>query len=216
MLGHQVFESEKNRDRQAAVIVLPGYDQTVRDFEPILSDLCREMVRIVVHPPRELRRGSKVKPAWIDVDARQRPLKFSPEQTREGAYQVAEFAMQVREMYEVSRVYAVGFSQGGIIAAHAVDAYAQCFNGVVISHGSVVPEALYQEKTPCPPLYAVFSEPSMDAVMSPEHREHLLAWMAVRGRESIGYTNLPVPHVFNAPVAQVVSQKITHWDRNRK
>lgn len=214
MLNHNIVSPDIQTDREDMLVFLPGYRQSLADVEQLVSQICRDMVRVIVEPPLSTSLG---KFSWAKFDPNVRPLKFNAEQIQAGVDAVVELVQATKLANNASRVYLAGFSQGGVVAAHTVDQYPSSFAGMVASHLVLVPELLARSNIAVsPPIHAIFSEPGIDGMVTDDDRQRVLGWLVQKDMPEYARTDLPIKHEFNLPVVQTIQGVVQRWQRINK
>lgn len=215
MLDHSILLPDGPSDSGDMLVILPGYRQSSADVQVLVSQICRDMIRVIVQPP--LATSAPGKYCWAKFDPKVRPLQFNPAQIQAGVDAVVELANTVKAASDADQVYLAGFSQGGVVAAHAVDQYPASFAGMVSSHFILVPELLAQPKVELsPPIHAIFSDPGSDDMVTDDDRQLVLGWLVQKSMSEYARTDLPVKHEFNLTVAKTMQLVVHGWLKKAK
>ncbi len=212
MLDHRILLPDTPSDSVDMLLFLPGYRQSIADVEQLVSQICRDMVRVIVEPP--LATSAQGKYSWAKFDPKVRPLQFNPEHIQAGVDAVVSLTRDVQIASNVGQVYLAGFSQGGVVAAHTVDQYPSHFAGMVASHLILVPELVAKPRyEPSPPIHPIFSDPGLDDMVTEDDRQRVLGWLVQKNMPEYARTDLPSKHDFNLAVAQTMQAVVQRWQR---
>ncbi len=209
MLRRKLLHSEELSDSRDGLLFLPGYGQCIAGVESQLKEICRDMLRIVVQPPMPI--GETGRYRWADFDRNVRPLVFPPVQISSGIARVHTFARQIKERYRIERLYLAGFSQGAVVAAHAIDQSPDLFAGAVLSHPVLVPALLNRDARMLPPLHVIVSLDHLDSYVTRVDRFAVLKWLDRRGSVGSGIRKVESGHAFTEEVATEIEDTITRW-----
>jgi predicted esterase len=208
MLHHEILMSEGELKSKDGLLFLPGYGQSIEEIEPLLSSICRDMVRVLVQPPLQIK--NKGKYYWAQFEKDVRPLAFDQEQIRTAIHQVLALALQVKEQHHLRRLFLSGFSQGAVVAAHAIDQAPGQFAGAVLSHPIILPALLEGGTVPLPPLLMLQSPIGTDDFVTAIDHQHMLEWLEARG-SVVHRKEVTGGHAFTKDIAAAIESAISDW-----
>lgn len=212
MLEYKLLLPESQEDRADALLFLPGYGQSIIRVESEITNTCRDLLRAIVQPPIALSGRNKF--GWANVDVTVLPLHFDREQMQASIEQVIALAVQMKIDRHVQRLFIAGFSQGGVVAAHAVDQAPDVFAGAVLSHAILVPELLTPaDRFSLPPLQILQASPDQDPMVTKVDREIMLKWFAAKGAADSNYQIVGGNHAFTPQIATMIETTIKEWQK---
>jgi predicted esterase len=208
MLHRKILMSEGELKSKVGLLFLPGYGQSIEDVEVLLRPVCRDMLRVLVQPPFPIRNRGKY--YWAQFEKAVRPLAFDQEQIRTAIHQVLALATQVIEQHHLDRLFLSGFSQGAVVAAHALDQSPGQFAGAVLSHPIILPALLDSSTVPLPPLLMLQSPIGDDDFVTAIDHQHMLEWLEARGRD-VQRKEVNGGHAFTEEIASAIESALTDW-----
>jgi phospholipase/carboxylesterase len=130
-------EAETGRPVRAAVIWMHGLGADGHDFEPIVPYLGTEDIGVRFVFPHAPRRAVTINmglimPAWYDIRGLEAGAGVDEKGIRESAAQVEVLVGREKERgVQAGRIVLAGFSQGGVVAAHAALRHGEALGGLL-------------------------------------------------------------------------------------
>lgn len=212
MLEYKQLLPESQEELADALLFLPGYGQSISRVESEITNTCRGLLRAIVQPPIALSGRNKF--GWANVDVTVLPLHFDREQMQASIEQVIALAAQMKIDHYLQRLYIAGFSQGGVVAAHAVDQAPDVFAGAVLSHAILVPELLTtSDRSHLPPIHVLQASPDQDPMVTSLDRELMLKWFAAKGPAGSKYEIVGGNHAFTPTISAIIETTIRAWQQ---